>query len=239
MVLGSVFDLEHLTDELSYLYNMAPSPMLMRYVSFIMLTIRDMTINEVDLSQYVNVSDIATAYIATTLAIPLYLAEKASDLYKTWLLEAKNLAGKYLVEDLSYSDFIHKEAVIVATILSRLMHVLNSLDLEKVVNPNSVYDLFYLSQLLKVVRIFKNIEYRAASNTNLYDLYKIARNEILSILLETMLVGSEIREKLLYYAPLSARYLKIPFSNNVKTLSIRYFRHTTQEFNILSKVFGR
>jgi hypothetical protein len=236
-VLSSVFDLGHLKDsDLSYLYYMVVSPRLMKYVSFIMLAMSNKHITDVDLSQYVNVSDIAAAYIATTLAMPLYLSERVPDLYKAWLLEAKNLASKYLTESISYSDLIYKETIINITILKRLMDMPDSPDLENAMNPSSAYDLFYLSQLLKVVRILKNIEYRAKLDTSLQDLYKNARKEILDGLLGAMFIGSEINEKILLSAPLSAQHLRILFSNKeVKTLSIRYFRHAAQDFSMLLK----
>jgi len=240
-VLSSVFDLEHLKDsDLNYLYYMVPSSRVMGYVGFIILAIRDVPVNDVDLSRYVYVSNIATAYIATTLAIPLYLYEKVPDLYKAWLLEAKDLASIYLTENVSYSDLIYKETIINITILKRLMDMLDSPDLENAMNPSSAYDLFYLSQLLKAVRIFKNIEYRAKLDTSLQDLYKNARKEILNGLLGTMFIGSEINEKILLSAPLSAQHLRILFSNKeVKTLSIRYFRHAVQDFNILLRALSR
>jgi hypothetical protein len=218
---------------------MAVSPRLMKYVSFIMLAMRNTHITDVDLSQYVNVSDIAAAYIATTLAMPLYLSEKAPNLYKNWLLEAKNLASKYLTENISYSDLIYKETLINITILKRLMDMLDSPDLENAMNPSSAYDLFYLSQLLKAVRILKNIEYRAILDMNLQDLYKNARKEIHRGLLGAMFMGSEIREKLLLCAPLSVQHLRISFSSkDVKTLTIRYFRHAVQDFNMLLKALS-
>lgn len=240
MVLSSVFDLKYVSDlELSYLYYMAVSPRLMKYVSFIMLAMRNTHITDVDLSQYVNVSDIAAAYIATTLAMPLYLSEKAPSFYKTWLLEAKDLASKYLTEIISYSDLIYKETIINITILKYLMDMLDSSDLGNSMNLSSAYDLFYLSQLLKVVRILKNIEYRAKLDIELHDLYKNAGKKILNGLLGAMFMGSEIREELFLCAPLSVRHLKISFSSNdVKTLTIRYFRHAVQDFNMLLKVLS-
>jgi hypothetical protein len=219
---------------------MVPSSRIMRYVGFIMLAIRDVPVNDVDLSRYVYVSDIATAYIATTLAIPLYLSERVPDLYKTWLLEAKDLAGKYLTESVSYSDFIHKETVITATILDHLMQMFDNLDLENVMIPSSVYELFYLSQLFKVIHILKSIEHRAMSNVNLYDLYMSAKDEILSEVLEVMFAGKEVSGKLQLYTPFSASYQKIQFSNkDMKAISIRYFRYAKQEFDILLKALSR
>jgi len=236
-VLSSVFDLEHLKDsDLSYLYYMVVSPRLMKYVSFIMLAMSNKHITDVDLFQYVNVSDVAAAYIATTLAMPLYLLERVPDLYKTWLLEAKNLASKYLTESISYSDLIYKETIINITILKRLMDMLDSPDLENAMNPSSAYDLFYLSQPLKAVRIFKNIEYRTELDTSLQDLYKNARKEIHRGLLGAMFMGSEIHEKLLLCAPISVQQIRISFSSkDVKILTIRYFRYAAQDFNVLLK----